>query len=171
MFKLGDCSNYQCPNQTWGEKIRCPKCRHSKKYTCASCGMELNNNRQIRCKLCSHINKNNIIHKYSKITEKDTVTTCVICGCLTGRPNRKCCSKKCILKHRSNIRFKKIRDEKIKNNKKCKWCGVNIPLTKQLNANFCSVSHYHMFFKQGRSRLYNKKGRPHKQLNKTTVEI
>ena len=54
---MGDCSNFECPNQTWGDKIRCPKCRHSKTYTCTSCGVELDYNGRIRCKPCSYVNK------------------------------------------------------------------------------------------------------------------
>ncbi len=57
---MGDCPNFECPFQTWGSKIRCSRCRHSKKYTCAVCGDDLSNNRAIYCKLCSwksHVDK------------------------------------------------------------------------------------------------------------------
>ena len=57
---MGDCSNFECPYQTWGDKIRCSKCRRCNIFTCASCGCELNNNRQIRCKDCSYLNKREI---------------------------------------------------------------------------------------------------------------
>jgi len=52
---MGDCSNYKCDNNTWGKKFRCPRCRHSKKYTCTDCGNELPSNRAIRCSTCTGI--------------------------------------------------------------------------------------------------------------------
>jgi len=63
------CSNFECDGNTWGDKIRCSKCRHSKLYTCTSCGYELSINRAIRCKDCSRFNKNSSILTYQSIPE------------------------------------------------------------------------------------------------------
>lgn len=50
---MGTCSNFNCNNHAWGKKFRCPKCRHAKDYTCTDCGLDVNSNRAVRCKVCA----------------------------------------------------------------------------------------------------------------------
>lgn len=50
---MADCSNWECNNTTWEDKLKCPSCRHAKISTCCSCGSECPSIRAIRCKECS----------------------------------------------------------------------------------------------------------------------
>jgi len=69
----GDCSNFECHNQTWGDKIRCSKCRHAKNYTCASCGDNVNTNRAIRCKLCADTSHSWAMDRKNERTRNDPI--------------------------------------------------------------------------------------------------
>lgn len=66
---MADCSNFECSNTTWGDKVRCSRCRHSKNYTCASCGSSLKNARAVRCKDCSWFSKLQMIKDYQNKPE------------------------------------------------------------------------------------------------------
>ncbi len=55
------CSNFDCNNNTWGNKIRCSKCRFKKEYICSACPNTLTTNRQLLCPECVE-DRNHIYH-------------------------------------------------------------------------------------------------------------
>lgn len=70
---MGDCCNFECTHQTWGDKFRCSQCRHARNYTCASCGDDINYARAIRCKVCARINKNARIKIFQNLPEQKII--------------------------------------------------------------------------------------------------
>ena len=105
---MGDCSNFECQYQTWGDKIRCSKCRHSKDYTCTDCGRELDNNRAIKCKDCSRDQKalqarlrmsSEETSKRRRDNYKRQYEFCIICEKKLGKHRTKFCTKECFDTH------------------------------------------------------------------------
>lgn len=49
------CCNFNCDNPVYTKFYRCSKCRHAKNYECSECGIEVKNNRALRCRECTRI--------------------------------------------------------------------------------------------------------------------
>ncbi len=57
---MADCCNYECYGNVWGTRKRCSKCRQYRIYRCASCGVEIDSNKQIYCKMCIKFSRREI---------------------------------------------------------------------------------------------------------------
>jgi DNA-directed RNA polymerase subunit RPC12/RpoP/predicted nucleic acid-binding Zn ribbon protein len=111
---MGDCSNFECINHTWGDKIRCSKCRHAKLYTCSDCGRELDNNRKIRCKSCSNDIKKlrddtwnkahaDMIMARRRINYPRIRDNCIVCGSELPKSKNKFCTDECFTVNRKAV--------------------------------------------------------------------
>ena len=109
---MGDCSNYKCNNNTWGDKFRCSKCRHAKIYSCTDCGSELNSNRAIKCKSCA-INTRRLQQRIRLASDEEKAKrrelynrkyiNCIVCGIKLPIRKNKYCSNDCFVSNRKNM--------------------------------------------------------------------
>jgi len=116
---MGECSNFECHGHVWGVKIRCPKCRHAKLYTCPDCGRELDSNRAIRCKPCSkdiktlkanefnRLNADKIL-KRRRINYPRIRDNCIVCNNELPKGKNKFCSDVCTASNR-NLKLREKR--------------------------------------------------------------
>ena len=62
---MGDCSNFDCFNMTFKNRNRCPNCKKRNISTCATCGLELDDNKKRMCKDCAYFQR----REMQKVTE------------------------------------------------------------------------------------------------------